>query len=389
MRTRRAFLQAAAACSPLLCSATRSAAQGASPQTPKSLRILILGGTGAIGPYHVRAAVARGHQVAVFSRGQRHVDLPPTVERLVGDRNGNLRAIRNRDWDAVIDIATFGPGWVRSLGEALRDRIKHYTFISTVSVYEKPEANAITHESSPVLAYSGSADPYAVVDHVGDDYGALKVLCEREAEKQFPGRTLVLRPGYIGGPGDSRALTYWAVRAQKGGEMLAGGDPLAPVQYIDVRDMASWAVRLAEQRAAGTYNAVGPATPTNVGQIVEVARATFAPQSKVTWVPASWLAAHREPQLWGTVLFWQQGVGNIMRMSNERALQSGLAPRPLRETLNDALRWYEQQPAEQRTTLTTGFKKNADGSGWSRATLSWTDYLQREQETLATWHARH
>lgn len=387
MRARRDFLRAAAMCSPLLWYATRAAAQTESTTAATPLRILILGGTGAIGPYHVRAAVARGHRVAVFSRGQRSVELPATVERLVGDRNGNLRAIGNRDWDAVIDIATFGPGWVRALGEALRDRIRHYTFISTVSVYDKPEANGITHEASPVVAYTGSADPYASVEHVGDHYGALKVLAEREAEKQFPGKTLVLRPGYIGGPGDTRALTYWAVRAQKGGEMLAAGDPLTPVQYIDVRDMAAWAIRLAEQRVTGTYNTVGPATPLTFGQLVEIARETLSPQARATWVPVSWLSARGESQLWGTVLFWQQGVGNIMRMSNELALKNGLTTRPVSATLADVLRWYEQQPAEQRNSLTTGFRRKDDGSGWTSATMPWTDYLQREKQTLAAWQA--
>jgi len=146
MRSRREFLRLAG-CSPLLWG-TMGAAQEESTVVSKPLRILVLGGTGAIGPFHVRAAVARGHRVAVFSRGRREADLPPGVERLVGDRNGDLQAIRNRDWDAVIDIAAYGPGWVRNLGAALGERVRHYTFISTVSVYDKPEANSITREDS-------------------------------------------------------------------------------------------------------------------------------------------------------------------------------------------------------------------------------------------------
>src|SRR5690606_3255277 len=194
----------------------------------------------------VRAAVARGHRVAVFSRGKRRAELPDAVERLTGDRNGDLEAIRGRDWDAVLDVPTFRPAWVRSIGEALGSRAGHYTFISTVSVYDKPAATGKTTEDRPVLEYKGIEDPYAVGDQAGAGFGALEVLCEREAERQFPGRTLVLRPGYVGGPGDRRALTYWAVRADKGGEMLAGGNPSAPVQYIDVRDLAEWTVRMIE-----------------------------------------------------------------------------------------------------------------------------------------------
>jgi 2'-hydroxyisoflavone reductase len=323
----------------------------------------------------------------VFSRGRAHAELPSTVERLTGDRNGNLDAIRHRDWDAVLDVATFGPAWVRSLGEALGDRVGHYTFISTVSVYDNPAANEKTTEDAPVLAYKGTADPYRVVDHVGAEYGALKVLCEREAEQRFPGRTLVLRPGYIGGPGDSRALTYWAVRASKGGELLAGGDRSTPVQYIDVRDMAEWAVRLIEKRVTGIYNAVGPAAPMDLGQLVDTARKTFAPQSSVTWVPASWLMGQKNPETWGTLLFWLRGVGDIMRMSNERALASGLSTRPVSVTLRDTLSWYEQQPAEKRSTLITGFRRKEDGT-FEPALSAWPEYLQREQELLAAWRAR-
>ena len=354
----------------------RSAAAAEAP--PKRLRLLILGGTGAIGPFHVRAAVARGHRVAVFSRGQMQAELPAGVERLLGDRNGKLEAIASREWDAVLDIATFGPGWVRSLAEAMGRHVHHYTFISTVSVYDNPPLDRVTTEDSPVLAYNGSADPYAVVTHVGEDYGALKVLCEREAEKHFPGRTLVLRPGYIGGPGDSRALTYWAVRATRGGEMMAGGDASTPVQYLDVRDLAEWAIRLIEKRVAGIYNAVGPVKPMTLGQLTEAARATFAPREKVTWVPAKWLLSQRDPQLWGTLLFWSQGIGNIMRMSNERAIAQGLTTRPIAVTLKGALDAYRE------TSLITGFRKNTDGT-WSQNLSSWPDYLARERELLAQW----
>jgi 2'-hydroxyisoflavone reductase len=346
--------------------------------------MLILGGTGAIGPFHVRAALARGHHVAVFSRGKTQADLPAGVERLIGDRNGRLEAIANREWDAVLDLATFGPGWVRSLGQALGERVKHYTFISTVSVYDNPPLDRVTTEDSPVLAYTGKADPYAVVTHVGEDYGSLKVLCEREAATQFPGRALVLRPGYIGGPGDSRALTYWAVRASKGGDMLAGGDSATPVQYLDVRDLAEWAIRLAEARATGTYNAVGPAKPLTLGGLVEAARSTFAPRAKVTWVPAPWLMSQTDPERWGTLLFWSHGVGQIMRMSNQRALAQGLTTRPIGITLRETLDWYRKQPPDQQASLITGFRRNADGT-WSENRASWPDYLSRERELLTKW----
>src|SRR5690606_7086441 len=237
------------------------------------------------------------------------------------------------------------------------------------------------------LEYKGIEDPYAVGDQAGAGFGALKVLCEREAERQFPGRTLVLRPGYVGGPGDRRALTYWAVRADKGGEMLAGGNPSAPVQYIDVRDLAEWTVRMIEKRATGIYNAVGPESPTTLAEVVDTARRVFAPKSSVTWVPASWLTGSEDPGMWGTVLFFEQGVGHIMRMSNARAIASGLRTRPLDATLRDALEWHRQLPEEQRSTLITGFRRKADGS-FEPATSSWESYLEREKALIAAWRKR-
>ena len=380
MASRRQFVSQVMGWGGLLALRGRSSRAADTPTRP--LNFLILGGTGAIGPYHVRAAVARGHRVAVFSRGKTQADLPAGVERLVGDRNGKMEAIASREWDAVIDIATFGPGWVRSLAQALGERVKHYTFISTVSVYDNPPMDRVTTEDSPVLAYTGKADPYAVVTHVGEDYGSLKVLSEREAAARFPGRALVLRPGYIGGPGDSRALTYWAVRASKGGDMLAAGDSAIPVQYLDVRDLSEWAIRLAEARVTGTYNAVGPAKPMTLAHLVEAARSTFAPRAKVMWVPEKWLLSQSDPERWGTLLFWSRGVGPIMRMSNQRALSQGLTTRPIETTLRDTLAWHRKQPPDQQASLITGFRKNADGT-WSQNQATWPDYLARERELLA------
>ena len=168
MSTRREFLsQAVVAGSALVFGAQGVLAADRPLPAPRPLRFLILGGTGNIGPYHVRSALARGHHVSVFSRGRASADLPNGVERLIGDRNTDLRALQGRDWDAVIDIATFGPAWVRSLGAALQGQAAHYTFISTISVYDQPETNPITQETSKVLVYRGTADPYRPVSAEG------------------------------------------------------------------------------------------------------------------------------------------------------------------------------------------------------------------------------
>jgi len=346
------------------------------------LRILVLGGTGTTGRYYVRAAVDRGHRVAVFSRGKIHADLPESVEVLVGDRNNDLNSINNKDWDAVIDVATYGPGWVRSLGQALEGRVRHYTFISTISVYDNPAKNAQTSEDSPVLAYHGAADPYAITQE-GDDYGAAKVLCEREAEKQFAGRALILRPGYIGGPDDTHGiLTFWAERAQRGGEILAGGDRATPIQYIDVRDLGDWTIRLAEKRATGTYNAIGPQIDQEL--MIENARQGALRTSSVTWVPMQWLGARKDKALWGTLLFWEINKGSLTRISNRKALAQGLAIRPLRVTLADTLAWHSQQSGQDE--LVTGFRKRDDGPGFAEVHTPWSEYLDHERDAIAAWN---
>ncbi len=383
MSTRREFLVRAAAAGALASDAGLAAGAQSATRTP--LRLLILGGTGNIGPYHVRAAVERGHHVSVFSRGRSAAELPAGVERLTGDRNGDLNSIRGRDWDAVLDIATFGPGWVRTLGEALKGHIGHYTFISTISVYDNPTANRRTDERSRVLAYHGIADPYSVTTE-GPDYGALKVLCEQEAERQFPAHTLIVRPGYIAGPGDTHApLPYWVLRMQRGGEVLAAGDPSTPVQFIDVRDLAEWTVRMIEKRGSGIYNAVGPVPATDLGAVVSAARGTAPAPTKITWVPRSWLSMWKDRELFSGLLFWELNKGALTGISNARALQQGLTTRTVGVTLADTWRWLEKQPPQ--TEIFTGYRPKPDHSGFEPLRVPWSIYLEREKELLSAWHA--
>ena len=384
MSGRREFLTHVAAAGSVLTFAGRCAA--ATEEPPARSRpplVLILGGTGHIGPYFVHAAVTRGYEVSVFSRGINSADLPAGVKRLVGDRNDNLKSIQGRDWDAVLDIATYGPGWVRTLGEALKGRVGHYTFISTISVYKDPAANKITSEASPVLAYDGKADPDSVTT-LGPDYGALKVLCEQEAEKQFPGRTLIVRPAAIAGPSVPQPyIFYWPLRMQRAGEVLAAGDPSTPVQFIDVRDLAEWNVRMVEKRGTGIYNATGPEPPTDLAGLIEAARATAPIAPKVIWVTKRWLSMQKDENLFGGLLFWEFNKGYITGISNARALAQGLTTRSVVATLADGLRWLEEQPP-QRDVLTLQLRPN--GGGFGPVAITWPVYLQREKALLSAWH---
>lgn len=398
MSNRREFLtQAIAAGGMLLSGPAYSRAQDRLASiAAKSLRVLILGGTGFIGPHHVRAAVARGHKVAVFNRGKSHAELPKGVERLVGDRNGNLTAILNRDWDAVVDLATSSPGWVRSVGEALRQNVKHYTFISTGAVYAYlPVSHTPYSEEHPTVNYPGDADADPIKPPTTlQEYGGLKRLCEREAERQFAERTLIIRPGYITGPGDPQDhLIYWPLRLEQGGDVMVAGDPSVPAQFVDVRDMARWSIRMIEQRATGIYNMVD--RPLSLSNLVQIAREVIRTESipsepKLTWVPWSWLDAQPDKDLWQRVLFWpfdSDGSAGRMNMSFDRALVQGLTPRPVSVTMADTLAWYREQSLARRAQTLTRTKPKEDGSGMERMPIAWPTYLAREKQVLAAWRA--
>src|SRR5213592_3991628 len=245
----------------------------------KPLRILILGGTGFTGPYQVRYALSRGHKVTTFNRGKTHPgELPGDVEQLIGDRNGKLDALKGRQWDVVIDNPTTLPAWVRDAAQILKGNVERYVFISTISVYGEPKTGP--DETAPTEKYEG-ADPYketleAMKASGYKTYGPLKALSEKEAEKWFPGKTLIIRPGLIVGPRDETdRFTYWPVRIDRGGEVLAPGLTGDPVQFIDARDVAEWTIRMAENRETGIYNATGPAKPLVIGEMLDQIKVAF------------------------------------------------------------------------------------------------------------------
>ncbi|HEV7546064.1 MAG TPA: NAD-dependent epimerase/dehydratase family protein, partial [Reyranella sp.] len=228
----------------------------------KPMRLLILGGTGFIGPYQVRYALARGHHVTIFNRGRQQEAWPGPVEELLGDRNGDLKALEGRDWDVCIDNPTSLPVWVRDAARVLKGHVGRYIFISTISVYAANDKPA--DEAAPLVAYKGD-DPMAetikTLNANPKLYGPLKALSEKEAQTQYgEAATTIIRPSLIVGPGDETdRFTYWPVRLARGGEILAPGDGSDPVQFIDARDLAEWTIRMAERQTIGAFNAGGPA----------------------------------------------------------------------------------------------------------------------------------
>src|SRR2546421_2055359 len=242
--------------------------------TVKPLQILILGGTGFTGPYQIQYGLSRGHKITTFNRGKTHPgELPKEVEQLVGDRNGQLDALKGRQWDIVIDNPTSIPVWVRDAAQVLKGNVDRYVFISTISVYGDTSKPGIT-EDAPLAKYTGT-DPMkenreSLIASKFALYGPLKALSEAEAEKWFPNKTLIIRPGLIVGPRDETdRFTYWPVRIDRGGEVLAPGDPTDPVQFIDARDLAEWTIRMVENGATGIYNATGPAKELGIGGMLD------------------------------------------------------------------------------------------------------------------------
>lgn len=361
METRREFVLSAAAAGvawwavgpgATAAGGRSEAATEHGPAQGRKLRLLILGGTGFIGPWQVRHALARGHAVTIFNRGKSAPGLFPGVEELLGDRaEKKLDALRGREWDAVIDNSASradAPEWVRDAAALLRDAAGRYLFVSTRSVYRDLstvpatiDAPVYTKETTPGWT-EGRPFPY----------GLAKALAEAEARAAFGDRAIVVRPGLIAGPGDTTdRFTYWAVRVERGGEILAPGDPLLDrVQFIDVRDFAEWCVRLVEDRASGTFMAVGPGNGRSMAELLHgIAACTTAPLSW-TWVPHAFLLEHglrpyQEIPVWRPPI---PGFEGFARFDLRREIAAGLRFRSLADTTSATLAFHHERPEAER-----------------------------------------
>jgi 2'-hydroxyisoflavone reductase len=287
------------------------------------------------------------------------------VERLQGDRDGKLEALRGRRWDAVIDNSGYVPRIVRMSAELLAPSVGRYLFVSSVSVY-RDDIPAGSDEGAPVATIDDPTN-----EEVRKNYGALKALCEKAAEAALPGRVAVVRPTLIVGPDDpTDRFTYWPVRLDRGGEVLAPGDGTDPTQVIDVRDLAAWMIRLVEGDATGTYNAAGPAGTLTMRGMLEGAQAGLGSRAALAWVPAAFLEKQGVAP-WSDMPSWipKGPEAGMMQVSNARAIAAGLAFRPLGETARDTLAWWRTQPEERRAKPRAGLAP------------------EREAAVLAAWRA--
>jgi 2'-hydroxyisoflavone reductase len=393
--SRRDLLKTAAAGAIGLGFAPRAVAQATPPAVPqrppkqagplpdgieraaRPLRILILGGTGFTGPHQVKYALARGHKLTLFNRGRNPYMWPGEVEELTGDRNtGDLKSLAGREWDVCIDNPTTLPFWVRDAGQVLEGKVGQYIFISSLSVHSS-ETEVGADESAPVHEYKG-ADPMLETQesfrkNVGGLFGPLKARSEKEAEVWFPGITTIIRPTLIVGPGDeSDRFTYWPVRLDRGGDVLAPGDGTDNVQFIDARDLAEWTIRMAEARAFGVYTGAGPAFEMTMMEMLLGVRAATTAGAKLHWVPAAFLQ-EQKVRAWSDMPVWvptSPQMAGFSRRSNKKAIAAGLTFRPLAQTALDTLAWFKAQTPERQAKIAAGIKPD------------------REREVLAAWAAK-
>ncbi|GAB3342557.1 NAD-dependent epimerase/dehydratase family protein [Marilutibacter aestuarii] len=370
------------------CAAGGSVA-GAPPKA-RPLRILVMGGTGFLGPHFVEAALAQGHRLTLFNRGKSHPERfsdprYAAIEQLQGDRKTDLSALEGEQrWDAVLDTSAYIPADVTRSARLLAPRIGQYLLVSTISVYARNDIVDMDEDAELIRL----PDP-TVTEVTGETYGGLKALCEAAARAEMPEGTTVVRPGLIVGPGDTTdRFTYWPARADRGGEILGPGSPEAPTQFIDARDLADFLLHLLETRTLGTFNADAPAGALTMGAVLDASReaarsmsvrhCVTAPcpqppgaQSSVTWVPADFLEA-QGVRAWQDMPAWIPARGEYAgfgRTRTTRAQAAGLRYRPLEETVRDTLEWWRAQPESRRAQPRAGLAP------------------EREAEVLRAWHA--
>jgi 2'-hydroxyisoflavone reductase len=373
MLRRRQFLAAASAGVAAVAAGLGSNGTLAKSRAAKPLRILMLGGTRFIGIHMTRLALERGHDVTHFTRGRSGLGLFPSVRQLNGDRNGQIDALASGEWDAVIDNSGYVPRHVRLSAELLAPRVRQYVFVSSISVY--PDFSVPRGEDSAV----GKLDDETVEKVDGTTYGPLKALCEQAAERAFPGRSTILRPGLIVGPEDNTdRFTYWPARAARGGEFIAPVGPSEAIQVIDARDLAAFALRCIEERTMGVFNLVSAPGQFTIGDLVtESVRAAGrlakpAATPRPLWLPLAFLDAQKI-EGWSDLPVWsasRDGEAAFAATPAQRALAAGLSIRPMRSTVTDTLAWHLARPEAQRNALKAGLS------------------AEREAAALAAWRAR-
>ena len=329
------------------------------------MNILVIGGTRFVGRHLVEAARAKGHTISLFNRGHQ-ADVFPELSLIQGDRNKkeDLAKLQGQSWDAVIDTCAYVPRQVRELLERIAFSTKHYTLISSISVYAN-QSLAFQDETAELASLAD----VSTEEINGETYGGLKVLCEQVAEQLMPNRNLIPRLGLVVGPFDpTDRFTYWPYRVARGSEVLAPDRPEKPVQFIDARDLAKWTIASIEANRLGSYNLVTSPDQISFGSLLECCKEVSQSDARVCWLDEAFLAQEGLVP-WMDLPLWIPGVEeNFLRISNQKALEAGLCFHSLKDTVKDTLLWLESRGAEYQWKAGISFEK--------------------EQQVLKNWHQR-
>ena len=311
------------------------------------MKILILGGKRFLGIALVEAAQKAGHTPTLFNRGLTNPELFPKVKNLIGDRDGNLNALKRRTWDAVIDTSGFVPRIVKQSAAFLSGKCGSYTFISSVSVYQDFRMPDITEEY-PLAQLEDPEDE----DYTGDAYGPLKALCEYEIQQSFDGPVTVFRPGLIVGLNDpTDRFTYWPWRVSLGGKVLAPSPPSANLQFIDVRDLADFILMMIGKGEEGVYNVTGPKKPATFGSLLVACREASLSEASFVWAEEAFLLKEGVTP-WTDLPLWvpssDPAFTGFYNININKALKAGLKFRPLSQTVTDTLAWLKTRPSTRK-----------------------------------------
>lgn len=377
--TRRDFVRSASIVTTGLSLAGASRVPAVAGDEPSGLNILILGGTGFLGPAVVEEAVRRGHQMTLFNRGKTNPHLFPDLEKLRGDREQGIQALEKavdegRRWDVVIDTSAYIPAHVEASSRLVAEFARQYVILSTVGVYGDHSIPA--DESSEVAIVDDEwVDGIKTIRDSLENYAAMKARCEKAVENAMPDRVTVIRPGLLIGPMDrSDRFTYWAVRVFRGGEVLAPGDGTDPVQLVDVRDLAIWILDCIEDNLTGVFNAISPKGHWTMAEVLHGIKGAFSTDARFAWVDTDFLEK-QEVAPWTDLPVWIPAQGELAAfhlVNTEKAVAAGLRFRPLAETARDTVTWCNET-------------KGADYEFGDRAGIS----RDREVALLNAWHARN
>jgi len=303
------------------------------------MKILIIGGTIFLGRHIVNSALSRNHEVVLFNRGKHNPDLFSDLEKIKGDREGDLSELKGMKFDAVIDTCGYLPKVVNKSASFLRDSAGYYTFISSVSVYKNAYEIGLNEKSAVEKVKDGKTDVFTI-----ENYGALKALCENEVLEIFGNDCSIVRSGLIVGDGDfSDRFTYWVERISRGGKIIFPVSKINNVQFIDVKDLADWVIKMTEEKINGVYNSTGPLETLTLGELIDECIKFTGSQAELVKIDENFLLKENVSPFLDLTLWLPEESAGINNVDISKAKSAGMKIRPLQITLEDTMNYHNSR----------------------------------------------